>query len=62
MDKHEAVELFSLPKQMLPYLPDTLPDGITDIWEADKGFYWEVWYEQDGEMRKMWLMKEPIEN
>lgn len=62
MDKREAVELFSLPKQMLPYLPDALPENITGMWEADKGFCWEVWYEQNGELRKMWIMKEPIEN
>ena len=58
MNKLEAVEIFRLPKAMLPYLPDVLPPGISSMWQADKGSYWEVWYEKDGAMKKMRIMKE----
>ena len=60
MNKQQAVELFHLPKAMLAYLPDPLPFGISSMWQVDKGFCWEVWYEQEGAMRKMWIMKEPV--
>ena len=62
MNKQQAVEAFHLPKAMLPYLPDPLPSGISYMWQVDKGFCWEVWYEQEGAMRKMWIMKEPVKS
>ena len=62
MNKQQAVEAFHLPKAMLPYLPDPLPSGISYMWQVDKGFCWEVWYEQEGVMRKMWIMKEPAKS
>lgn len=62
MRKDEAMRLFGLPSAMLPYLPDTLPAGITSMWYEATDWCFEVWYEQgEGKVKEMLLMKEPMQ-